>query len=298
MSKLQSHILPYLAGTLAAVFWGAWQTATKYSIINTLGVLDIIFIRFATASIIAIPIIIKFGPTIKQNNAILKIAVITFCSGAGYVYVASSGFRFAPASYGSIIPIGITFFSIATSMAINRHLDKKLIASLLCILAGFAVFMYQIYHSDKISSSLGIFLFVLAGGIFSIYNTCAKHWNINPIHLVALVSVYSALAFAPIYFYNFYIGETKILTADINEIIFQIIYQGIIVAFLALLLFSYAGARLGSAHASVCTIFTPISATILSVIVLNEVLHINTWIAIFIMITGMLIGFWPKKAQI
>ena len=202
--SLRAVLLPSICGLLAAVLWGAWMPVTKYAIINSLDVVDIVFLRFATSSIIAIPLLLKFGFVIRQKQALAKILVLTIGSGIGYVIVASFGFVFLSASYGSIIPISMTFFSIIAGFFLySNKLTAKMILCFVCILTGFLLFLNEITKNTESNLSVfpGVLLFIASGFFFATYNVCMKKWSIQPLHSVSLVSFYSFLLFFPIYLF-------------------------------------------------------------------------------------------------
>ena len=61
------NILPYITGVTAVLLWGAWFPITRYSVISSLGATDTIFLRFTVGSLIAIPLLFRFGFKIQQK---------------------------------------------------------------------------------------------------------------------------------------------------------------------------------------------------------------------------------------
>ena len=80
------NILPYITGVTAVLLWGAWFPITRYSVISSLGATDtIFFLRFTVGSLIAIPLLFRFGFKIQQKYSFWKCATLTF--GSGFIYV-------------------------------------------------------------------------------------------------------------------------------------------------------------------------------------------------------------------
>ncbi len=290
-------LLPSISGVLAACIWGGWMPITKYSILNTLGVIDIIFLRFLTAFIIAIPFLFKLGFTINQTSSSKKTLILTIGSGIGYVSVASFGFEFLPASYGSIIPVSMTFFSITIGTFIYKSGFLKInkIICITSILLGVVFLVREFDFNIDSNSRYGILLFIFAGFIFALYNIFAKKWNIFPFHAVAIVSFYSFLIYFPIYIF---FPDKTIFNADKGEIFFQIIYQGVIVSFIALLLFSYSASIIGSSRAALFSILMPVSGVLFSIILLGETISIITFLSMLLMLFGMFMGLLPPKGDL
>ena len=288
---MNSKILGIITGLLAGLLWGAWMPITKYGITNSLNVNDIIFLRFLAASIISLPFLINLG-FIEPTKSIIKTSVLVLSSGIGYVVIASYGFTYAPASYGSIIPVCMIFFSTIISLVIyKKQITLKIISSLLFILIGFIFFIMQFNLEKDMTIAIGLLLFGLAGLSFAIYNISAKHWTVPPFHAVSLVSFYSFVLFLPYYLFS----EKKIFTADTNEIVIQMFYQGVLVSFVALVAFSYAGQKLGAAKAGLFAILMPVSGVLFSSIFLQEVISSEVYLTLFLMILGMAIGLAPNK---
>lgn len=92
-----------------------------------------------------------------------------------------------------------------------------------------------------------------------------------------------------------FFSPKKIFVADTMEIVFQILYQGVLVSFVALLLFSYSSSKLGSTRASLFAVMMPISGVLLSILFLDESMSFVIAGSIILMIVGMSIGLLPEK---
>ena len=288
---MNKKILGVFSGILAGLLWGAWMPITKYGITSSLNINDLIFLRFFVAGIISLPFLFKYG-FIEPSKSYVKTMTLVLSSGIGYVVIASVGFVYAPASYASKIPVCMIFFStIISSIIYRKKLTFKIILSLLFILFGFILFIMQFSLIKDISIMIGLFLFTLAGLSFAIYNVLAKHWLILPFHSVSLVSLYSFIIFLPWYLQS----EKYIFKASAQDIIFQMFYQGILVSFVALLAFSYAGQKLGAVKAALFAILMPVLGILLSRIFLQEYISNEIYFTLFIMILGMAIGIAPSK---
>ena len=93
------NILPYITGVTAVLLWGAWFPITRYSVISSLGATDTIFLRFTVGSLIAIPLLFRFGFKIQQKYSFWKCATLTFGSGLGYVTTTALGFIYVQYKY-------------------------------------------------------------------------------------------------------------------------------------------------------------------------------------------------------
>lgn len=287
--------LPHLCGLLSAIIWGAWLPVTKYSISHSLTPIDITFLRFSTSFFIAIPYFFRYGITLKQNHFFLKISVLTVGAGFGYSIITSFAFLFTPASYGSITPIGVVFFSTLLGLIVyKKKISIKIASNILLILGGFLLFAKEVNIKFSWDSNIlkGISLFLIAGFLFACYNVGLKKWSISPMKCFTLVTFYSFLIFLPFYLW---FGITNLFNANPVEIIVQSIYQGILVSFVALLLFSRTSLGLGSTKASLYVVLVPIIGTSLSILFLGDKLSLLIILSMFIMLLGAFIGLVPTK---
>ncbi len=287
-------LLPIAAGLLAASLWGGWMPVTRIGVTQSLNPGDIVFLRFMTATIIATPWLWWYGCRPGPNLPLWRIGILTIGSGIGYVLFAAFGFLLAPASFGAVIPSTMMAFSfLIAALLLNQKFTRKSLGSVAIILTGVCIFIFE---STKIEANyvFGIFFFILSGFVFACYNVALKVWKLNPFHAVSIVSLYSFLSFAPFYLLFF---EINIFSAPIREVTFQILYQGIIVSFISLVLFSFASIRLGSARASLLAVWMPVSGVLLSVAFLGESLTSTLIIALGLMIIGILTGIAPLQKK-
>ena len=70
------NILPYITGITAVLLWGAWFPITRYSVISSLGATDTIFCDLRWASLIAIPLLFRFGFKIQQKYSFCRNALL------------------------------------------------------------------------------------------------------------------------------------------------------------------------------------------------------------------------------
>ena len=223
------NILPYITGVTAVLLWGAWFPITRYSVISSLGATDTIFLRFTVGSLIAIPLLFRFGFKIQQKYSFWKCATLTFGSGLGYVTTTALGFIYVPASYAMIAPICVIFFSILFGLVVyHTKLTLQVGICLALILFGFFLFAKGIGIipiAGNLSTLIGVLFFIFAGLFFTAYNIGLKKWSVPAPQAVAISVFYSAVIFLPIYFLFF---ESNLATALFligESLLFQTVYQ-------------------------------------------------------------------------
>ena len=290
-------IIPYLCGILAPLIWGGWLPVTKLSVSYSLTPMDVIFLRFGTAFIIGIPFFFRHGVLLHQAHAFSKIALLLLGSGVGYVAITIIGFKLTPASYSSIIPISVIFFSVIIKLVVDKQkISIKIMSTLVLITVGFLLFAREINIQLSLESALlkGILLFLLGGFFFASYNAGVRKWSLSGMQCFILINFYSFLLFLPFYLW---VGFENLFKANPIEIVIQALYQGILVSFIGLILFVKAILSLGSAKASLFIILVPISGTILSVIFLGDQLSALTIISMLIMLLGSFVGLLPDDSK-
>lgn len=288
----KDKLLGVASGIIAGLLWGGWLPVSKYAVSGTLYINDVIFLRFFGATLLSIAFLFRYGFYLSRKN-ILKILSLVFCSGLGYIFICFVGFTYAKASYGLVITVCITFFSIVLSHIFYPEKNiKKMAIGLVLVLIGFGIFIYTVNQQTS-ASLIGIGLFIFAGFIFATFNLFTKKWQISSIHAVSLISFYSLVLFLPYYIFS----EKNLFIGSINEIIFQFVYQGIIMSFIALYLFNFTSVKLGQAKGSLFVIIAPVSGVFFSYLFLSEQITSTVMVAMSLMVFGMFVGLYSRKQK-
>lgn len=273
-----------LAALVAMALYASNFVVSRYSIQAGLTAYDLNALRYATAGLLLLPLLIKYDIRTLAGIGWGRGLVLAWLAGAPYMMLVFGGLHFSPAAHGSVLNPGFVPIVAALGMwlitGIRIPLMKQL--SLLAIIGGL-VLVTSFSLSNNIGILLGDLLFLLSGLSWGVFTVLLRHWQLNPWRVAVVVSVLSTI-YLPFYFL---LAEQHITTAPIAHVMAQMLFQGPGLSIFALFMFSYAVKVLGPHHASVYSPLVPVLATLLGIPILNEIPSMTQLTGILLAVTGM-----------
>lgn len=282
----------YLLVTFSA--WGSLYVVSKF-VLGKIPTFTALFIRFAIAAIV-LSIILKQRKIIKIRREDYKyIFIIGF-----FGYFISMGAQFigtklTNASFASLVnsmnPITITLFA---SIILKEKVTLKNVISITVVLFGVKILIGDINGH-----------FYLTGVLFSIFSVIL--WSLVSVLIKKITKIYDSFQIT-VYgiimgaVFNFPIAIYEIMTTPIIEfdlvVIIALFYMGLVCTGLAHVLWNKS---LSMIDAGVCSLFYPIQplvATLLGIILLDEVISKNFVLGAILIVGAVLfniIGGLKKK---
>jgi drug/metabolite transporter (DMT)-like permease len=254
-------------GVLAALIWGGFPAITKLSLTsNALSAWDVTALRFGTAGLILLPIFLRDGlGSLRWTRALL----LACGAGAPYVLLTAGGLAFAPAGHmGVITPSSMLLFSTLGSWWLlgDRPAGGR-VAGVLTILIGLVMLGWDGLTNHLDRTWLGDVMFMLGGLFWASYTIGSRAWSVAPFHATVVVAVLSMIGFLPAYVV---LAGPRLATAPWSEIVIQVVFQGVLSAIVALLLYTRAVALLGAARGAVFAALVPAFSLLVAIPVLHE----------------------------
>lgn len=250
---------------ITMTIWSGWNVMSRMGVNEALAPVDIVFVRFVVAGLLAFPLFVKLWPSMKQIPK--RYMLLMICgSGAPYVMLASFGFEHAPASHGVLIP-GFMLLCVAvlSRIFLKESLNRMRVLgySLIAATVGYRLFS----HAGGIEYLLSDGWFMSAGVFWAVYTIVNKYTGIKPLEALALVSVGSLMGFAPAYLFFFadHIAHMPLVPA-----LKQASYQGIVVSFIAFACYNRAIGLIGPSRASAFAAAIPLLTALMAVPLLGE----------------------------
>ena len=283
----------YIIAFLAVLFWAFAFPFTKIAMMhfspNALG-----FIRVVVGSITLLLIGIKAGNRMPKIKDLPLFLLTGGCGFAMYLFAFNRGISTITSATSSIV-IALTpiFTAIWASILYNEKINKIGALSMITAFLGVCIIMLQ---KGIVSINIGIIWTICAAVVFSVYNILNRilgNMGYKAIEIVTYSMISSALELSV-----FSCQATReIKTATMNEII-VVIALGVLSSAIAYYLWSKALSI--SKNTSDVTNFgfvTPLLATLIGGIILNEAMNIYTIIG-GILIIGSVIIFAKKGKKI
>jgi drug/metabolite transporter (DMT)-like permease len=228
---------------------------------------DVTALRFGVAGLVLLPLFLRHGfGGLRWWTALL----LACGAGAPYVLLTAGGLAFAPAGHmGVITPSCMLLCSTLGSWLILK--DRVIPGRVVGVLAIFCELVTLGWdglanHGEQ--TWIGDLMFVLGGAFWASYTIGSRVWPIAPLHATAIVGVVSMLLYVPGYTW---LAGAHLAAAPWRELLIQGVFQGLLSAVVALLLYTRAVALLGAARGAVFAALVPSFSLLLAIPLLQEI---------------------------
>ena len=233
---------------------------------NALDAWDITALRFGVAGLLLLPLFVRRG---FRELRLPRGAFLACGAGAPYVLLTAGGLAFAPAGHmGVITPSCMLLCStLGSAWVLGDALTQSRIFGVAAITAGLVALGWDGLANHGELTWLGDAMFALGGLFWASYTIALRAWRVEPHHATAVVGVLSMVAYLPAYAW---LGGAHLVTAPWREIAIQAVFQGVLSAVVALLLYTRAVAILGAARGAVFAALVPAFSLLLAIPLLHE----------------------------
>ena len=271
-------------GALAALIWGGFPAITKLSMANNaLDAWDITALRFGVAGLLLLPLFAR-----RRLASLSPWAALFLACGAGapYVLLTAGGLEFAPGGHmGVMTPSTMLLCStLGSRLILKERLTGGRIVGALAIMAGLIAIGWDGLSNQGELTWLGDAMFVLGGLSWASYTIGLRVWRVEPLHATAVVGVVSMVFYLPAYAW---LAGSDLSAAPWREIVIQAVFQGVLSAVVALLLYTRAVAILGAARGAVFAALVPTFSLLLAVPLLHETPSELQLVGVVFVTTGM-----------
>ena len=255
----------YVFATVAVLIWSGFILVSRFGGIGPLLPADVIAIRYATCSLLLLPVWLFIY---RFNLLNIRLIVAALIGGLGYALCAFQGFQSAPASHAAILlpgllPLIISMISYGTKAEAFTPIKWIGIAS---ISTGiFCLFWFEILTDDGVQG--GQLWFVGAALCWAVFSVLIKRWQISPWQATVSLAMITALAYLPVYV--FYM-EKNIAVEHWRHIALQSVYQGFLATIVQMLCYVQAVRRIGPANMGSMMALVPLIAGFSAVFLYDE----------------------------
>ena len=233
---------------------------------NALDAWDITALRFGVAGLLLLPLFLRLG----LGELRLPRGVFLACgAGTPYVLLTAGGLAFAPAGHmGVITPSCMLLCStLGSAWLLGDALTRGRVFGVAAILAGLVAMGWDGLANHGELTWLGDAMFALGGLFWASYTIASRAWRVEPRHATAVVGVLSMIAYVPAYAW---LAGAQLVAAPWREIVIQAVFQGVLSAVVALLLYTRAVAILGAARGAVFAALVPAFSLLVAIPLLHE----------------------------
>jgi drug/metabolite transporter (DMT)-like permease len=279
------------AGLIAAFFticiWTGFILVSRYGGKGILTGWDVTALRFGVGAMIALIFLPRV--TLPPYKVILLFSAF---GGIGYSVVVYTGFRLAPAAHAAVLLPGTLPF--ATAVIAWLWLRQKPSAtqriSLLLVFVGIALTAADTFsHGAHLTGTqmLGDLLFLCGASSWAVFTLLLRRYPMEPLTAAVTTTLGSAILYVPVWW--LFLPST-ISHAPVAEIAMQAAYQGIVVVFVAMLLYTFAVRRLGAQTVTLLMAIVPGVSALAAIPVLGEPLSMLTLAGLGAVTIGAVFG--------
>lgn len=273
---------------MVVLIWSGFNIVSRFGSKNALTPFDITAIRFAVSGMIFLPVFIFR----RRSMTWLQLLIVGGMGGISYSSFVYSGFALAPAAHaGILVNGGIPFATALVSWAFMGYRPgRRAMLSLLVAGLGIAIIGLQSFSHDGGSSGrqwLGDIFFLCAATSFAVFGLLLRKWRIPPLDATVGVAVVAMLFYLPVYVLFL---PKALASVAMPQILLQCLYQGVLAASVAQLLYTFANHTIGPIKASMMLALVPGVSAVAAVPLLGEALGMTTIAGVVLVTCGALLG--------
>ena len=271
---------------IAAVsIWAGWLVVMRLGVTTRLSPPDLTALRFATAGLVLLPIVLQRGFVIDRLGW-SDFAAVVLGGGAPVALIIGAALQFAPVAHAGALYQGTVPLAVACLAAIvlKERIATSRKIGLVFVICGGSMIGGLDLSSFGGRQSIGHLLFLLASFMTACYTVAIRRTRIDDLHAAAIAAVVSLLLYLPAYLVFF---ENELFRVPVSDLVFQALYQGVLTAAISLALYGRAIHLLGASNAAAFIALGPIMAALMAIPVLGEWPSRIAWAAILIIATGV-----------
>jgi drug/metabolite transporter (DMT)-like permease len=157
--------------------------------------------------------------------------------------------------------------TLGSRLILKESLTRGRFVGALAIMAGLVAMGWDGLRNHGELTWLGDAMFLLGGLAWASYTIGLRVWRVEPLHATAVVGVLSMMLYLPGYVW---LAGADLAAAPWREIVIQSVFQGVLSAVVALLLYTRAVAILGAARGAVFAALVPTFSLLLAIPLLHE----------------------------
>jgi len=278
----------YWAAAIAVVIWASYPVATRAGVTGSFAPQDLVALRFGVGALLFLPYLVLQWRSIGRA-AWLQGVPLTLFQGAGMAALAICGMQLAPANHAAALGPGVNaaWVALLGFLIFAKRPSRRAVAGAALCVAGVALLAYWSTRENHAAVLAGDAMFLTASALGALYVLQLRRWGIGAIQGAAIVSLYSAFVVIPYYLWS-PAGNLHLVAT--TELLWQILWQGVLFGCVALVALNHPISRLGAERSSALVALVPVLTAVLALILLGEVPATAEILALAAISAGVSIG--------
>lgn len=286
-SETPNHRAGWIAAAATICIWTGFILVTRAGGKGVLTGWDVTALRFGVGAVIALFFLHRV-----QLPPLKVIGLFSVFGGIGYAIAVYSAFRFAPAAHASVLLPGSLPFQTAIFawLLLRQRPTPQQRIALAFVFAGIVLTAADtLSHGPALTGNqlLGDLLFLCGSATWAVFTVLLRRHPMQPLAATVSTTLGSAILYLPVWW--LFLPST-LTQAPLQEIAMQAVYQGVLVVFVAMLLYTKAVRLLGPHSVSLLMAIVPGLSALAAVPVLGETLSAWTLAGLAAVTTGAILG--------
>ncbi len=285
-----SHRAGWIAVAATICIWTGFILVSRAGGKGLLTGWDVAALRFGVGGLVALFFLSRVSlPPLKV------IALFSVFGGIGYAVTVYTAFRLAPAAHASVLMPGALPFATAVIawLWLRQAPSRVQRLALGLVFAGIVLTAADtLSHGAQITGLqlAGDALFLCGSSAWATFTLLLRRYPIPPLAATVATTLGSAVVYLPIWwlFLPSTLGQ-----APAAEIAMQAAYQGVLVVFVAMLLYTFAVRQLGPQTVALLMAVVPGLSALAAVPVLGEPLSLLSLAGLAAVTAGAVLGARP-----
>lgn len=280
--------LGFAAAGLVVVLWSGFNIVSRLGGRSAMTPFDIAALRFGLSALVLLPVFLRRPRAIAWP----KLVLLASFGGLGYALLVYSGFALAPAAHaGVLVNGGIPFATALVAWALLGFRPNRGVWAAFSLTGlGIGLIAFQSITLPAAADSrqwLGDLLFFGGALCWGVFGVLLRKWHLRPFDAMAGLAVCSALLYLPVY----WLWLPKAMFAvPLTQLILQGVYQGLVAAVGAGLLFAYASQTIGPIKAALMLALVPGISAVAAVPLLGEPINALILLGLVCVSLGAVLG--------
>jgi drug/metabolite transporter (DMT)-like permease len=162
-------------------------------------------------------------------------------------------------------------------------------AALVAVFAGILLTAADSFSRGSLTRMqiTGDLLFLCGSSSWAVFTLLLGHYSVRPLAATVTTTLGSALVYLPVWWLFL---PSRLTQAPLSEIAAQALYQGVLVVFISMLLYSFAISRLGPHTVALQMAFVPGISAVAAVLLLDEPMSLLTLAGLIAVTIGAVLG--------
>jgi len=282
----------YVAAVVTVLIWASYPVATRAGVTGAFAPQDLMLLRFGVGALLFLPWLTLNFHAIRRDTWLQGIPLALF-QGAGMAALVICGLQYAPANHAAALGPGVSpaWVALLGFVVFSRRPSPRIIAG--ASLCAIGVFALAWWSAAGLNARVlaGDAMFLAASALGALYVLQLRAWGIGAVQGAAIVSLYSALVVVPWHLCSAPEAPRQFALLDL---LWQVLWQGILIGCVALVALNHAIERLGSARTSALVALVPALSVVLGFLFLAEMPSVAELAALLSISAGVWIAATPK----